>query len=78
MVSAFMILAGSGWGSWRICCQADADRLPNGLAVTILIGQLPKLFGFSTDADNLIDKGARSWTAYRRVTRSGRRWRSGS
>ena len=26
----------------------------NGLAVTILIGQLPKLFGFSTDADGLV------------------------
>jgi len=28
----------------------------NGLAVTILIGQLPKLFGFSTDASGLIDE----------------------
>ena len=28
----------------------------NGLAVTILIGQLPKLFGFSIDADNLIQE----------------------
>ena len=28
----------------------------NGLAVTILIGQLPKLFGFSVDADGLIDE----------------------
>ena len=27
-----------------------------GLAVVILIGQLPKLFGFSTDADGLIDE----------------------
>ena len=27
----------------------------NGLALTILIGQLPKLFGFSVDADDLID-----------------------
>ena len=26
----------------------------NGLAITILIGQLPKLFGFSTDASGLI------------------------
>ncbi len=26
----------------------------NGLAITILVGQLPKLFGFSTDADGLI------------------------
>src|SRR4029077_6791034 len=28
----------------------------NGLALTILIGQLPKLFGFSTDASGLIDE----------------------
>src|SRR5256885_7576148 len=28
----------------------------NGLALTILIGQLPKLFGFSTDADGLINE----------------------
>ncbi|MFL5780763.1 MAG: SulP family inorganic anion transporter, partial [Thermoleophilaceae bacterium] len=28
----------------------------NGLALTILVGQLPKLFGFSTDADGLIDE----------------------
>ena len=26
----------------------------NGLAVTILVGQLPKLFGFSVDGDGLI------------------------
>jgi len=26
----------------------------NGLAITIIVGQLPKLFGFSTDADNFI------------------------
>ncbi|MEU4563860.1 sulfate permease [Actinoplanes sp. NPDC023936] len=28
----------------------------NGLALTILIGQLPKLFGFSVDADGLIEE----------------------
>ncbi len=28
----------------------------NGLAVTIIVGQLPKLFGFSTSADNFIDE----------------------
>ena len=26
----------------------------NGLALTIVVGQLPKLFGFSVDADGLI------------------------
>jgi high affinity sulfate transporter 1 len=28
----------------------------NGLAVTIIVGQLPKLFGFSTDADSFVDE----------------------
>jgi high affinity sulfate transporter 1 len=28
----------------------------NGLAITIIAGQLPKLFGFSTDADDIIDE----------------------
>ena len=28
----------------------------NGLAVTIIVGQLPKLFGFSTDADSFLDE----------------------
>jgi high affinity sulfate transporter 1 len=28
----------------------------NGLALTIIVGQLPKLCGFSTDADNFIDE----------------------
>jgi len=28
----------------------------NGLAITIIIGQLPKLFGFSTDADGFINE----------------------
>src|SRR6185312_7585115 len=35
----------------------------NGLAVTILIGQLPKLFGFSTDATGLLAEAGRSSTA---------------
>jgi high affinity sulfate transporter 1 len=46
----------------RLGFIADLLSLPtmigymNGLAVTILIGQLPKLFGFSVDADGLIDE----------------------
>ena len=28
----------------------------NGLGITIIVGQLPKLFGFSTDADGFIDE----------------------
>ena len=31
----------------------------NGLALTIVVGQLPKLFGFSVDAEGLIDEAAR-------------------
>ena len=31
----------------------------NGLAITIIVGQLPKLFGFSTDADKLRRQGRR-------------------
>ncbi|HSO51703.1 MAG TPA: SulP family inorganic anion transporter, partial [Actinomycetes bacterium] len=28
----------------------------NGIALTVLVGQLPKLFGFSVDADNLMEE----------------------
>jgi MFS superfamily sulfate permease-like transporter len=28
----------------------------NGLGITIIVGQLPKLFGFSTDADGFFDE----------------------
>ena len=28
----------------------------NGLGITIIVGQLPKLFGFSTDADSFVDE----------------------
>jgi high affinity sulfate transporter 1 len=58
IVGAIMIVAGVA----RLGFVADLLSKPtrigymNGLALTILIGQLPKLFGFSTDADNLIDE----------------------
>ena len=43
----------------------------NGLALTILVGQLPKLFGFSVDADGLIDEaGGVRRRAGRRARRS--------
>ena len=47
----------------------------NGLALTILIGQLPKLFGFSTDANGLIDEahGVRPRARRRRGRRRRRR-----
>jgi high affinity sulfate transporter 1 len=55
IVGAFMILAGVA----KLGFIADLLSKPtqigymNGLALTILIGQLPKLFGFSTDANGL-------------------------
>jgi high affinity sulfate transporter 1 len=58
IVGALMILAGIA----RLGFIADLLSKPtqigymNGLALTILIGQLPKLFGFSTDANGLINE----------------------
>ncbi|RYV51300.1 SulP family inorganic anion transporter [Pengzhenrongella frigida] len=55
-VGAFMVLAGTA----KLGLIADLLSKPtrigymNGLALTILVGQLPKLFGFSVDADSLI------------------------
>ncbi len=56
LVGAVMLLAGVG----KLGFVADLLSKPtqigymNGLALTILIGQLPKLFGFSIDANGLI------------------------
>ncbi len=56
IVGALMIAAGIA----KLGFVADLLSKPtqigymNGLALTILIGQLPKLFGFSTDANGLI------------------------
>ena len=56
MVGGIMVLAAVA----RLGFIADLLSKPtmigymNGLAVTILVGQLPKLFGFSTDADSLL------------------------
>ncbi|WP_407342684.1 SulP family inorganic anion transporter [Pengzhenrongella phosphoraccumulans] len=57
-VGAFMVLAGAA----RLGLIADLLSKPtrigymNGLSLTILVGQLPKLFGFSVDADSLISE----------------------
>lgn len=59
MVAAIMILASVA----KLGFIADLISKPtmigyiNGLALTILIGQLPKLLGFKVDADNLIGEG---------------------
>ncbi len=58
IVGAIMILAGAA----KLGFVADLLSKPtqigymNGLALTILVGQLPKLFGFSTDANGLINE----------------------
>jgi high affinity sulfate transporter 1 len=58
IVGAIMIAAGVA----KLGFVADLLSKPtqmgymNGLALTILIGQLPKLFGFSTDANGLINE----------------------
>ena len=58
LVGVIMIVAGVA----RLGFIADLLSRPtqigymNGLALTILIGQLPKLLGFSVDADGLIDE----------------------
>ncbi|MGW2042981.1 SulP family inorganic anion transporter [Streptomyces virginiae] len=60
MVAALMILASVA----KLGFVADLISRPtmigymNGLALTILIGQLPKLLGFSVDADGLIGEAA--------------------
>jgi high affinity sulfate transporter 1 len=58
LVAAFMIAAGVA----KLGFVADLFSKPtqigymNGLALTILVGQLPKLFGFSVDADGFVDE----------------------
>ena len=73
IVGAIMIAA----GALKLGFVADLLSKPtqigymNGLALTILIGQLPKLFGFSDDANGLIDEA----TGVRERARLGRRGR---
>jgi len=42
----------------------------NGLAVTIIVGQLPKLFGFSTDADGFVDELKAFWNGLDQTNRT--------
>src|ERR1700742_3573983 len=56
MVGAILVLGAVA----KLGCSADLISKPtmigymNGLALTILVGQLPKLFGFKVDDDGLI------------------------
>jgi len=58
MVGATTVIA----GVFKLGFVADLLSKPtqigymNGLALTIVIGQLPKLFGFSVDGDGLIEE----------------------
>jgi high affinity sulfate transporter 1 len=58
LVGAVMVIGGLA----RLGFVADLLSRPtmigymNGLAVTILVGQLPKLFGFSVDADGFVEE----------------------
>ncbi len=58
IVGGFMILAGIAKLGFIADLLSKPTRIGymNGLALTILIGQLPKLFGFSTDANGLINE----------------------
>ena len=49
----------------------------NGLALTILVGQLPKLFGFSVDADGFIGELQASCKGVAAARRCRPRWPSG-
>ena len=78
IVGAIMIAAGIA----KLGFVADLLSKPtqigymNGLALTILVGQLPKLFGFSTDANGLINE-ARAFVNGLTLGRGGRRGRCG-
>jgi high affinity sulfate transporter 1 len=58
MVAAIMLVAGVAKLGFiaELISKPTMIGYMNGLAVTILIGQLPKLFGFSTDADGLVQE----------------------
>ena len=72
IVGAVMIAAGVA----KLGFVADLLSKPtqigymNGLALTILIGQLPKLFGFSVDANGLINEARGFVPAWRPTRRS--------
>ena len=79
IVAAIMIVGGRRPSSASSPTCSPSRRMigyMNGLALTILIGQLPKLFGFSVDADGLIGESAafvKGLARRRRGRRRGRR-----
>ena len=58
IVGAIMVAAGTAKLGFVADLLSKPTRIGymNGLALTIFVGQLPKLFGFSVDADGLIDE----------------------
>src|SRR5690242_19083198 len=58
LVGAIELVAGIGRRGFIADLLSKTTQIGymNGLALTILVGQLPKLFGFSTGADGLIDE----------------------
>jgi MFS superfamily sulfate permease-like transporter len=62
MLAVFVGVIAIGLGLGRLGFVADLLSSEvrvgymNGLAITIIVGQLPKLFGYSTDADDFIDE----------------------
>ena len=58
MVAVIMIVAGlTGLGFIaELLSKPTMIGYMNGLALTIFVGQLPKLFGFSVDAEGLVDE----------------------
>jgi high affinity sulfate transporter 1 len=60
MTGALLVLA----GLFHLGYLTDLLSLPirygylNGIAITVIVSQLPKLFGFSTDAEGLLDETA--------------------
>src|SRR5207342_497789 len=56
LVGVIMLLAGAAKFGFIADLLSKPTQIGymNGLALTILVGQLPKLFGFSVDADGFI------------------------
>ena len=59
LTGTITVLAGIGVGFIAdLISKPTMIGYMNGLALTIVVGQLPKLFGFSVDGDGFIDEVA--------------------